>query len=123
MKQLQTERSGDRELHLNTIESILFLLHASEYMLYAKSAQLYLQDMLKIKDKLSQKRVPYDNFMNAGWFPIKISDKFWSVVWSNMTIKQTLKCSLKVVFISAMVGVFPIVHSVDDQLPYRQLKL
>lgn len=94
MKQfIQAERSGDWELHLTTVKKMLPYFHASGHFLYAKSAQLYLQDMMGLEKKISQE--DYTRFALNGWFTIRRSDKFWSGIWSDMTIEQTLMRSLK----------------------------
>lgn len=94
MKQfIHAERSGNWELHLSCIKKMLPYFHASGHFLYAKSAHIYLQDMLALKGKLAP--TDYEKFVVNGWFSIRRSDKFWSGVWTDMTIEQTLMRSLK----------------------------
>ena len=37
----------------------------------------------------------YEKFANDGFFTIRRSDKFWSGIWSDMTIEQVLMKSMK----------------------------
>ena len=67
--------------------------HASGHFLYAKSAHLYLQDMLDLEDFITPKE--YDDYVQRGYFTIRRSEKFWSGIWSDMTIEQTLMRSMK----------------------------
>lgn len=90
---IQAERMGNWQLHLQCIQQMLPYFHASGHFLYAKSCQLYLQDMLDLKSKLSP--LEYDRFVTNGYFTIRRSDKFWSGIWADMTIEQTLMRSMK----------------------------
>lgn len=47
---IRAERMGDWQAHLNCIKEMLPFFHASGHLPYAKSAHLYLQDMLKLKE-------------------------------------------------------------------------
>ena len=67
--------------------------HATSHNLYAKSAHLYLQNMREIKNKMNT--FEYDKFANDRFFTIRRSDKFWSGIWSDMTIEQVLMKSMK----------------------------
>lgn len=94
MKQfIQAERTGDWNLHLNTIHKMLPFFHATGHFFYAKCAHLYLQDMLELNKKVDS--TEYRLFTADGFFTIRRSDKFWSGVWSDMTIEQVLMCSMK----------------------------
>jgi len=90
---IQAERSGNWNLHLQCIQDMFPYFHASGHFLYAKSCHLYLQDMQELKSKLSN--LDYKRFVTKGYFTIRRSDKFWSGIWSDMTIKQTLMRSMK----------------------------
>ena len=57
---LRAERMGDWLAHLNTVKEMLPYFHASGHFPYAKSAHLYLQDMLKLN--ASMKPYVYQRF-------------------------------------------------------------
>lgn len=96
MKQfIEAERMGNWTLHLDTIKKMLPYFHAAGHFLYAKSAHLYLQDMLTLEEKMNP--FEFNQFTKEGSFTIRRSDKFWSGIWSDMTIEQTLMKSMKVI--------------------------
>ena len=70
------ERSGDFELHLQCVKRMLPYFHASGHFLYAKTAHLYLQDMLQLETKIDV--LEYDLFTRKGYFTIRRTDTFWS---------------------------------------------
>lgn len=92
---IHAERSGDWNGHLQSVQQMLPYLHASGHFLYAKSCQLYLQDMVDLKSTLTHE--DYDRFVLKGFFTVRRSEKFWSGIWSDMTIEQTLMRSMKTV--------------------------
>lgn len=49
---IEAERMGNWQLHLDTVQRMLPYFHASGHFLYAKSAHLYLQDMLDLEEKM-----------------------------------------------------------------------
>ena len=83
---IRAERSGDWDLHLQCVRNMLPYFHATGHHLYAKSTHLYLQDM----ENLAQE--DYD--LMSRNFTIRRTKKFWSGVWSDMTIEQTLMRSM-----------------------------
>lgn len=89
---IQAERAGDWNLHLYTVHKMLPFFHAAGHFLYAKSAHLYLQDMMALQDRMD--KCEYDMF-TKGSFTIRRSDKFWSGLWSDLTIEQKLMRSMK----------------------------
>lgn len=94
MKQfIQAERTGDWNLHLDTVQKMLPFFHAAGHFFYAKCAQLYLQDMLELERKMDP--LEYDKFTKKGYFTIRRTNKFWSGIWSDMTIEQVLMKSMK----------------------------
>lgn len=66
------------------------LNNSSAYFPYAKGAQLYLQDMINLHEKMPQHE--YEKFTRDGYFTIRRSNKFWSGIMSDMT---TLMRSMK----------------------------
>lgn len=89
---IRAERLGHFEYHLNAVKKMLPYFHASGRFLYAKSAHLYLQDMLTLKDTMDQQN--FENFKN-GLFTIIRTDKFNSGTWTDMVIEQSLMKSMK----------------------------
>lgn len=91
---IEAERSGNWELHLDTIQKMLPYFHASGHFLYAKSAHLYLQDMSRLREKMPAEE--FHKFTDQGYFTIRRTNKFWSGIMSDQTIEQTLNRESKV---------------------------
>lgn len=89
---IEAERMGNWQLHLDTIQKMLPYFHATGHFLYAKSAHLYVQDMLLLEEKMTPDE--YEKFTTRGYFTIQRSDKF-SGIPSDMTIEQTLMRTMK----------------------------
>lgn len=90
---IDAERSGNFEQHFQVLQKMIPIFFASGHHFYAKYSMLYLQQMLKLH-KIMDITV-YDNFVNKGYFTIRRSERFWSGVWSDMTIEQVLMRSIK----------------------------
>lgn len=90
---IRAERSGNFQLHLKCIERMLPYFHASGPNSYSKSAHLYLQDTRTLQEEMSE--YEYKLFVAQGYFTIRRSHKFWSGVWSDMTIEQVLMRTMK----------------------------
>ena len=88
---IRAERSGDFLLHLHCVHQMLPIFHASAHLNYAKSAQVYLQDSLELLNSMNPEN---DLYVKSGYFTIRRTEKFWSGVWSDMTIEQVLMRSL-----------------------------
>lgn len=84
---IAAERSGNWELHLSCVRNMLPYFHATGRHLYAKCAHLYLRDMLNLDESTR-------NILSTN-VAIRRSEKFWSGIWSDMTIEQTLMRSIK----------------------------
>jgi hypothetical protein len=91
---IRAERSGDWDLHLYSVQQMLPFFHAAGHLNYARSAHIYLQSMLRLKDTLPDDE--YKRF-TQGYFTIRRSDKFWSGIWSDMAIEQILMRAMKTV--------------------------
>ncbi|GBL74674.1 hypothetical protein AVEN_243563-1 [Araneus ventricosus] len=72
---------------------MLPFFHAAGHFLYAKCAHLYMQDMLNLKDRIDP--IEYEKFMKDGYFTIRRTDKFWSGIWYNQSIAQTVMKTMK----------------------------
>lgn len=90
---IETERSGNWNLHLDTIQKMLPYFHASGHFNYTKAAHIYLQDMADLGNKMPEDE--FQRFTANGYFTIRRSNKFWSGIMSDMTIEQTLMRSMK----------------------------
>lgn len=89
---IQAERMGDWKLHLECVSKMLPFFHSAGHFFYAKSARLYLQDMLDLEKHMKSNE--YLMF-TGGNFTIRRSDKFWSGLWTDLTIEQVLMRSMK----------------------------
>ncbi|GBO40729.1 hypothetical protein AVEN_109901-1 [Araneus ventricosus] len=49
--------------------------------------------MQNLKDRIDP--IEYEKFTKDGYFTIRRADKFWSGIWSNQTIEQTLMETMK----------------------------
>lgn len=90
---IQVERMGKWRLHLDCVRAILPIFHGSGHFPYAKSCQLYLQDMDFLEQKITCKE--YDQFTRESFFTIGRSKKH-CCIWSDMTIEQTLMKIMKI---------------------------
>lgn len=84
---IDAERTGNWIKHIEAISKILPYFHASHF-LYAKSAHLYVRDMINLQEKMSANK--YKNFFEKGYITVRRSDKFRSEIWTDKTIEQTL---------------------------------
>lgn len=93
MQFVRAERSGYFSLHLHTIARMQPYLHAAGRLAYAKSSQVYLQAMEDLEEKMPPE--DWEKFVGDGYFTIRRTCKFWSGVWSDMTIEQVLMRAMK----------------------------
>lgn len=85
-------RTGNWHLHLEAVNRMLNLLAATGHIHYAKSARLYLQNMLELPNRYPSL---YRDFAENGYHTVRRSDKFWAGLWSDLIIEQVLMRSLK----------------------------
>ena len=71
---------------------MLNLFAATGHIHYAKSGRLYLQQMLELPTTHPQ---IYKYFTEHGYHVIRLTDKFWSVLWSDLVIEQVLMQSIR----------------------------
>lgn len=90
---VRAERMGDWKAHLNSIREMLPYFHASGHFHYAKSAHLYLQDMLQLKNLIDDPEV-FERF-TSGFFTIRRSDKLSCGTSTDMVIEQSMMKSMK----------------------------
>ena len=89
----RAERTGDWWLHIYSLKQLLLYFHASGHCSYAKSAQLYVQQMMELYNIMPEKE--YDQFKVQWYFTIRRSAKFWDGLFSDQTIEQFLMRLLK----------------------------
>lgn len=92
-KYVQAERMGNWSLHLQCVYNMLPFFHASGHFNYAKSAHLYLQDMINLESRMEPDE--FRKMCSEGYFTIRRSSKFWCGTWSDMVIEQTLMRLMK----------------------------
>ena len=90
---VRAERSDDWKLHLHCVKEMLPYFHAAAHLSYDKSAHLYLQQMLNLPNKMEQQ--VYTQYTEKGFFSIRRTNKFWSGLWTDLTIEQVLMRSMK----------------------------
>jgi hypothetical protein len=93
MQFVRAERSGCFSLHLHTIAKMQPYLNAAGHLAYAKSTQIYLQAMDDLEGKMPLE--DWEKFVGDGYFTIRRTSKFWSGVWTDMTIEQVLMRAMK----------------------------
>ena len=88
---IKAERTGNWELHLQTVHDMLPYFAAAGHNLYTKSAYLYLQKMTELKEDHPD---VYKNFME-GSFVLRRTDRYWAGLSSDLVIEQVLMRNLK----------------------------
>lgn len=79
---------GDWESQLKCIELMIPFFHAAGHFNYAKSARLNVQDMHGLKEKMDPDE--YNKFTKKAYFTSRRSNSFFSGIFSDQTIEQTL---------------------------------
>ena len=85
---IRAERTGHWDMHKRAVHTMLPTFHAAAHLPYAKAAHMYLQEMERLENGLSQEDL--HKFTSAGYFTIRRTHKFWSGVWTDMTIEQVV---------------------------------
>ena len=85
---IRAERCGDWQLHVHRVWLMIPYLHAVGHLHYARSAQVYLQEMLNLANSMATDE--YDRFTSRGLFTVRRSDKYWCGIWPDMTIAAVL---------------------------------
>ena len=88
---LRALRMGDFLLYVGTLQEMLPYFAASGHNNYAKSAHVYIQDMMKLE------QLNPDMFcqLNSGLFVIRRSDRLWAGLPSDLVIEPVLMRSLQ----------------------------
>jgi regulator of replication initiation timing len=90
-KYIVAERTSNWALHLETTKEMLNLFAATGHINYAKSARLYVQQMIELQQKhpwLKQK-------FEEGFHAVRRSTRYWAGLWSDLVIEQTMMRSIK----------------------------
>jgi len=90
---LIAERTGNWELHLESVREMLNIFAATGHNNYAKCARLYIQLMVNLtQDSTSWL---YGKFADERLHSIRRSDRYWGGLSTDLVIEQTLMRSLK----------------------------
>ena len=73
---------------------MLSYFHITGHIHYAKSAYVYQQKMYDLHDVMDKEE--FQAYTEKGLFTIRHNDRFWSGVWSDMSIDQVLMRAMKV---------------------------
>ena len=88
---IRAERTGNWLLHLTTIRMMLPYFAASGHNLYLKSAHIYLQNMLRLRETNPD---VHEAFM-TGSHTIRRSNRYWAGLSTDLVIEQVLMRSVK----------------------------
>ena len=86
------ERTGDWNLHLVSVSKMLNLFAATGHINYAKSARLYLQQMIELPHKHPWL---HKCFQDHGLHVVRRTSRFWAGLWTDLTIEQVMMRSVK----------------------------
>ena len=89
---IMAERMSNWDLHLDCVAKMLPFFHASSHFPNAKSAQLYLQDVVNLQSFMSEEEA---RKFKEGYFTVRRSKKLWCGVWTDMCIEQTYMREMK----------------------------
>ncbi|GBO19012.1 hypothetical protein AVEN_133627-1 [Araneus ventricosus] len=81
---IRAERMGDWQAHLNCVKEIIPYFHVSGHFPYAKSAHLYLQDMLQLENLIDPS--VFRRFIQ-GIFTVRCFAKFSCGTSTDMIIE------------------------------------
>ena len=86
-----SERTCNWALHLHMVQKMMNLFAASGHINYAKCSRLYVQETLALSN---EKPGLCQQFID-GKYSVQRSSHYWSGLWSDLVIKQTLMRSQK----------------------------
>lgn len=90
---IEAERTGNWELHLNTIKLMLPYFVASGHYHYGKACYIYLQQMSHLSQEMTD--LEFKRY-SSGYFTIRRKNKFCSGTSPDMVIEQTANREFKV---------------------------
>ena len=79
-------------MHLAATSKTLNLFAATGRIYYAKSARMYLQQMLELPTKHPSL---FESFLEDGYHTIRRSNCFWAGLWSDLIIEQVMMRLIK----------------------------
>ena len=88
---IKAERMANWKLHLQTVQDMLPDFAASGHSLYAKSAYVYMQTMLR----LPETHPDAHRKLMEGYHVVRRSDMFWAGLSTDVIIEQVLMRSIK----------------------------
>ena len=88
---IRAERTGNWSLHLQSVSNMLNLFAATGHIHYAKSARLYLQQMLALEDQYPWVHAKFQE----GYHTVRRSSRYWAGLWTDLIIEQVLMRSIK----------------------------
>ena len=89
---IAASRTGNWNLTLVTMESMINLFAATGHTNYARCLRRHLQLMLKLKDSHPQ---VHEKFAQQGAHVTRRSERYWTGLWPDLIIEQVLMKSLK----------------------------
>ncbi|KAE8752846.1 hypothetical protein FOCC_FOCC000584, partial [Frankliniella occidentalis] len=92
---IRAERVGDWRLHLHAVKEMLPYFHAAGHLNYAKSAHLYLQQMLVAESSLPP--AERERLFDQGFFSVRKLNKLWAGNFSDQTIEMDLMKNMKTI--------------------------
>jgi len=87
---IKAKRTGNWDLHLQTVYNMLPSFAAAGHNLYTQSAYLYLQMMERLSEEHPD---AYESFKN-GHHVVRRSDRFWAGLSTDLVIEQMLMRSI-----------------------------
>ena len=90
-KSIKAERTGHWAQHLESLSEMLPYMATSGHILYTKSAQLYLQSMVRLE---SEHPVVYQKLIGR-FHLVRRSDRKWAGLFTDFVIEQVLMRSMK----------------------------
>ena len=90
-KHIRAERTGNWDLHLQSISEILPYMAASGHNNYTKCLHLYLQEMSNLQNDHPE---VHQHFQD-GLHVVRRSDRYWAGLSSDLVIEQVLMRSMK----------------------------
>ena len=91
LRLIKAERMANWKLHLQTVQDMLPDFAASGHSLYAKSAYVYMQTMLR----LPETHPDAHRKLMEGYHVVRRSDMFWAGLSTDVIIEQVVMRSIK----------------------------